>query len=170
MDGDLVCWVASFMIDRRALLVIDGHAGEEAPISSGLPQGSLVSLILFVLYVRGLAAAIEAAIPGVRGLSFVDDQGLVTAASSISEACRILQRAAKVAVDWGVENGVQFDPGKTEAAFFTRQHKDRFMRSVRRARITVSGVQAKIMPYTVRWLGIILDRRFTLQNHYTACL
>jgi hypothetical protein len=32
-----------------------------------------VSLILFVLYVWGLAAAIERAVPGVWGISFVDD-------------------------------------------------------------------------------------------------
>ncbi|QGA12366.1 hypothetical protein EYB26_000010 [Talaromyces marneffei] len=102
MDGDLVRWVASFMSNRRAMLVIDGHISEEVPISSGLPQGSPVSPILFVLYVRLLAAAIESAVPEVRGLSFMDDQGLVTAASSIREACKTLQHAAKVAIEWGL--------------------------------------------------------------------
>jgi hypothetical protein len=36
MDGDLVWWVALFMLERCALLIIDGHAGEEASISLGL--------------------------------------------------------------------------------------------------------------------------------------
>uniref|UniRef100_A0A093V4Z1 Putative RNA-directed DNA polymerase from transposon X-element n=1 Tax=Talaromyces marneffei PM1 TaxID=1077442 RepID=A0A093V4Z1_TALMA len=169
MDGDLVRWVAS-MSNRRAMLVIDGHIGEEVPISSGLPQGSPVSPILFVLYVRLLVAAIESAVPEVRGLSFVDDQGLVTAASSIREACKTLQHAAKVAIKWGVENGVQFDPSKTEAAFFTRQRESLFRRNIREARITVGGVRAKIMPNTVRWLGVILDRQLSLKSHYSTCL
>ncbi|KAL3707906.1 hypothetical protein TMatcc_005888, partial [Talaromyces marneffei ATCC 18224] len=90
MDGGLVRWVASFILNRRAILVIDGHISEEVPISSGLPQGSPVSLIPFVLYIRLLAAAIESAVPEVRGLSFIDDQGLVTAANSIREACKTL--------------------------------------------------------------------------------
>lgn len=82
--------MASFLSDRRAWLVIDGHPGKEAPISSGLPQGSPVSPILFILYVRQLAGAIEATVPGVRGLSFMDDQGLITVADSIKEACKTL--------------------------------------------------------------------------------
>lgn len=71
-------------------LVIDGHPGLEAPINSGLPQGSPVSPILFVMYVRLLATAIEASVPGIKGPSFVDDQGLITAARSIKEACKAL--------------------------------------------------------------------------------
>jgi hypothetical protein len=73
MNRDLVRWVASFLFNRRALLVIDGYASKEVPVSSGLPQGSSVSPILFVLYVRLLVTAIESAILGVRGLSFMDD-------------------------------------------------------------------------------------------------
>jgi hypothetical protein len=82
--------VASFLTNRRAFLVIDGHLGLEAPINSGLPQGSPVSPILFVLYVRLLATAIETVVPGVKGLSFIDNQGLVIAARLIKEAYKAL--------------------------------------------------------------------------------
>lgn len=170
MDGDLVRWVDSFLSNRRALLVIDGHAGDETPINSGLPQGSPVSPVLFVLYIRLLAAAIEAAVPGVRGISFVDDQGLITAASSVKEACKTLQQAAKVAIEWGVENGVQFDHGKTEAAFFVRWQDRRYRREIRGAKIIVGGVRASIQCETVRWLGVVLDRRLTLRSHYTTSM
>jgi hypothetical protein len=67
-----------------------------------MKQETPASPVLFVLYIRLLATAIEAAVPGVPGVSFVDDQGLVTAASSVKEACKTLQRAAKVAIEWGV--------------------------------------------------------------------
>ncbi|EED23614.1 reverse transcriptase, putative [Talaromyces stipitatus ATCC 10500] len=101
VDGDLIHWVISFLSDWRVTLVIDGHMGKEVPISSGLPQGSPVSPILFVLYVHGLSRAIERSVPEVRCLSFVDNQGLITAASSVKEACRILEKAAEVAIKHG---------------------------------------------------------------------
>ncbi|EED14170.1 reverse transcriptase, putative [Talaromyces stipitatus ATCC 10500] len=99
VDGDLIRWVVSFLSDRRVTPVIDGHIGKEASISSGLPQGSPVSPILFVLYVHGLSRAIERSVPEIRCLSFVDDQGLITAASSVKEACRTLEKAAEVAIE-----------------------------------------------------------------------
>jgi hypothetical protein len=90
--------VDSFLSNQRALLVIDGHASNEAPINSGLPQSSPVSPVLFILYIRLLAAAIKAAVPGVQRISFIDNQGLITAANSIKKACKTLQQAAKIAI------------------------------------------------------------------------
>ncbi|EED20341.1 reverse transcriptase, putative [Talaromyces stipitatus ATCC 10500] len=146
VDGDLIRWVVSFLSDRRVTLVIDGHIGKEASISSGLPQGSPVSPILFVLYVHGLSRAIERSAPEVRCLSFVDDQGLITAASSVKEACRTLEKAAEVAIEWGVTNGVQFDRKKTEAAFFYRRHRRQVAQNISQARIRVGGELATVKP------------------------
>ncbi|EED23618.1 reverse transcriptase, putative [Talaromyces stipitatus ATCC 10500] len=143
VDGDLIHWVISFLSDRRVTLVIDGHVGKEVPISSGLPQGSPVSPILFVLYVHGLSRAIERSVLEVRCLSFVDDQGLVTAASSVKEACRILEKAAEVAIERQVAQNVS------------------------RARIRVGGELATVKS-TVRWLGILLDNQLTWKSHYNA--
>jgi hypothetical protein len=65
-------------MDRKVQLVIDGHQGLEQPINSGLPQGSPVSPILFIIYVWGVFQAIEDRVPGVKPLSFADDIGLLT--------------------------------------------------------------------------------------------
>jgi hypothetical protein len=51
IDGDLIYWVTSFLMDRQVQLVINGHQGPEQPIYLGLPQGSPVSPILFIIYV-----------------------------------------------------------------------------------------------------------------------
>src|ERR1700692_714879 len=73
IDGDLIHRAASFLMDTKGELVLDGHQGLEQPINSGLPQGSPVSPILFIIYVRGVFQAIEDRVPGVKPLSFADD-------------------------------------------------------------------------------------------------
>jgi hypothetical protein len=50
IDGDLRRWVQS-LADRKLLLVIDGHQSQILVINSGVPQGSPVSPILFIIYV-----------------------------------------------------------------------------------------------------------------------
>ena len=65
LDGSLICWVASFLTERLVQLLIDGQLGLLQVIRSGLPQGSPVSPILFLIYIQGVFGAIETAVPGV---------------------------------------------------------------------------------------------------------
>jgi ribonuclease HI len=170
LDGDLIHWVASFLMDRQVQLVIDGHQGPKQPIDSGLPQGSPVSPILFIIYVRGVFQAIETRVPGVKTLSFADDIGLLTRANSVDEACQQLQLAGEVAIEWGAANGVQFDPEKTEAALFTRQRGRILRDQVQRARLAIGGKEVAFNQTATRWLGVLLDAGLTLKAHYQGRL
>jgi hypothetical protein len=51
---NLVCWIASFMTGRSVQIRLDGEVGPIIDILCGLPQGSLISLILFMLYLASL--------------------------------------------------------------------------------------------------------------------
>ena len=46
----LVGWVNSFMSERTTTLVFDGKETARKPVTTGIPQGSLVLPILFLLY------------------------------------------------------------------------------------------------------------------------
>lgn len=85
------------------------------PINSGVPQGSPVSPILLIIYLSDVFDAIERSMVGIQSLSFADDIGLLVSGHSVKEICDKLQKAAKVAIEWGHDDAVQFDTGKTEA-------------------------------------------------------
>lgn len=57
VDEDIVGWTGSFMQERKVRMVIDGREEEELEATTGLPQGSLVSSILFIIYVSGVHRA-----------------------------------------------------------------------------------------------------------------
>jgi hypothetical protein len=132
VDGDLVRWTQSFLADRKVQLVIDSFQCPVQPVT-GIPQGSPVSPILFVIYLSGVFQAIEEAVPGVQALSFADDLGIVVPAGSVAQACERLQQAGEAAIDWGLQNTVQFDTGKTEAVLFTRKRGRQLREQVQRA-------------------------------------
>jgi hypothetical protein len=114
--------------------------------------------------------AIEDRVPGVKPLSFADDIGLLTQASSVDEACQKLQLAGEIAIEWGAANGVQFDPGKTEAALFTRQRGKILKDQIQWARLPIRGKDVKFNQTVTQWLGILLDAGLTLKAHYQGRL
>lgn len=73
VEPDLIRWTCISLSDRQVKLVLDGKTGEVSPVDTGIPQGSPAAPILFVTYLSGIFDGVEAAVPCIRGLSFVDD-------------------------------------------------------------------------------------------------
>ena len=116
LEPDLIRWTDSFMTGRQVKIVLDGETGDASPVDTGIPQGSPAAPILFVTYLSGIFDEVERTVPGVKGLSFVDDIGWWAQAGNEEEIAAKLAGAAAAALNWAKDNGVAFDQGKTEAA------------------------------------------------------
>jgi len=116
------------------------HTCPAHPINSGVPQGSPVSHILFIIYLSCVFGMIERRVIGVQFLSFADDIGLLAPGYSVREVCDKLQGAAKVVIEWANDNVVQFDAGKkTEAVLLIRRRGWGLKDQIRRAQVEVDG-------------------------------
>ena len=77
----LVSWVEYFLSDRSITLVYSGALNLSAPVSVGVPQGSPISPLFFVIYVAPLHAP-----DGISfHLSYVDDFSLSVASTSYEQ-------------------------------------------------------------------------------------
>ena len=133
VEPDLIRWTGSFMSDCQVKLVLNGKVGEAEPLDTGIAQGSPAAPILFVTYLSGIFDEVEVVVPGVRGLSFVDDISWWAEGRDDEVVAANLAAAATAAFKWAVENGVAFDHSKTEAALFHRK------RSTPSATVKVGG-------------------------------
>jgi len=86
-EADLVRWVESFMEDRKVIMSMDGKKGDSMDVETGVPPGSPVSPVLFVIYLLGLFGQVEdkEKESGSEGISFVDDVAWVVEGEDVGE-------------------------------------------------------------------------------------
>jgi hypothetical protein len=84
-----------------------------------LPQGSPISPILFLIYIRDLFQNLEDVYP----LSYIDDIALATSSTSWKKNTRIFQREVEKLTRTGESQAIQFDLAKMELLHFSKSAK-----------------------------------------------
>ena len=68
MDGKTNTWITALLQDRQQRVMINGTGSSWSPVLSGVPQGTVIGLILFLLYINDIATGINS-----RMRLFTDD-------------------------------------------------------------------------------------------------
>ena len=107
-------WFESYLTNRTQSVSIGNHLSSAANISSGVPQGSALGPLLFILYINDLPLAV--------GLSsvmlYADDTVIFSAASSIDQLQLNLSLDLNVVSNWLTANGLFLNLKKTEYIVF----------------------------------------------------
>ena len=99
IDDNLIGWTQSFLTDRSVELVIDRFTNPKQKVESKIPQGSLASPILFLIYISPVFFIVEKQLPHVICVSFVDDLGFITANQSISKIAKTLEKVGQIVLE-----------------------------------------------------------------------
>ena len=67
----IINWIEQWLTDRRQVVVVDGEVSNWKPVLSGVPQGSVLGSILFLIYINDLEEGVTSKI-----LKFADDTKL----------------------------------------------------------------------------------------------
>lgn len=152
-------------MDWKVQLVIDGYDNKERAIETGIPQGSPVSPILFLIYINGVFEKVTESCPAITSLSFVDDLSFIASGHSVKELAKILGQVAAVVLDWGKSNAVTYDVAKTEAVLFSKAHRQRLNKQITGVHIKIEAEKIKFNKEATQWLGIWLDSQLKFSAH-----
>jgi hypothetical protein len=97
----LIQWIVSFLTNRRTALLLQEGLSEVFKLLTGIPQGSPLSLILFLFFNADLIDDTHAAFPGkVLVTAYIDDLSIMVWGDSTVQNCRRLERIHKIVEYW----------------------------------------------------------------------
>ena len=130
----LIIWIGSFLSDRSIAVRVDGFLSNLHSINAGVPQGSVISPVLFILFMSDLFTSTSSSIH-----SFADDTFLCSSFSfSLNDhtssdiplhrniSASLLSNDLTVIDKWGKDNRVSFNQSKTKQAVISRKRNQNF--------------------------------------------
>ena len=113
ISGDLLRWISSYLSNRTQSVVLNSVTSTAKSTSAGVPQGSVLGPLLFLIYVNDIS---ENLLSLTR--LFADDSSLFFSASNIRDIEGILTHDLMILTQWARKWMVNFNPNKTEAMLF----------------------------------------------------
>ncbi|CAB3986933.1 Hypothetical predicted protein [Paramuricea clavata] len=116
ISGKLLRWFESYLINRKQRVTVLGATSSARPVLSGVPQGSILGPILFLLYANDLPDAVGHS----KIASFADDTKLFKKVDSTSDAIS-LQSDLSSLENWSTSSGLVFNQDKCKCQRVTRK-------------------------------------------------
>ena len=85
INGKLYKWIECFLLNRHQSVIVDGHLSKKSPVLSGVPQGSVLGPLIFLLLIGDIDANVRYA----RVTSFADDTRAAKGVSNVREISQL---------------------------------------------------------------------------------
>ncbi len=108
IDGKIHQWVSAFLTGRKQKVVVNGEQSSYTEVISGIPQGSVLGPLLFVLYINDLPQVID---QGSSMYLFADDTKVFRRMRTAEDKDQLDQDLSAMQ-DWSDTWLLQFHPDK----------------------------------------------------------
>ena len=154
IPNDSLRWLSSYLSDRSLQVRVNDVLSTAFTATSGVPQGSHLGTVLFLIYVQDLTVALN-----VNHSMYADDLKLSWEIDGSSDH-RILQHCYNQVAHWGNMNNLKLNPTKCQVITFSRRrnhisHHVHHLGDLALPRVT-----------EVKDLGVFLDEQLNFRRHY----
>ena len=157
--GPLLEWTSSFLVGRKQRVVIDGKASEPTDVLSGVPQGTVLGPLFFLIYINDISKNLT---PGTKIRLFADDSLLYRTIRSPAD-CKILQEDLNTLQKWEQLWKMEFHPGKCHLLQITNKlNPISFVYNIHNTPLTKVD--------SAKYLGVIIDSKLNWKKQYSSLL
>lgn len=165
ISGNLLQWITSFLLGRSMKVSINGLTSVSKPVLSGVPQGSVLGPLLFLIFINHTCSQIQC-----NYKMFADDLKLYFHSSALSYGCSLslpgmqdnIDQLASTAASWGL----RFSASKCVHLRFARE------RCAQAEDLITPIYTLNDSPITQNFshkdLGVTVDRKLKFHQHISS--
>lgn len=163
INREILNLIHDSLSNRETSLTFNGYESEALNLTHGLPQGSLLSPLFYLLY-NTTPLEIADRTEHAEALGFIDDVILLTSSNDTHRLKAQMQTLSFRKIQWAKHHGEIFDTGKTNWVLFSPTDSP--------IKTTIDfGERKRLRPIKqVKWLGITFDNKLTFKQHWLNVL
>ena len=162
VSGQFLTLIQSFLADRLQRTVLNGKTSQWGKISAGVPQGSILGPLFFLVYINDLTADLKCNVK-----LFADDTSIFSVVHDPNECAADLNHDLDLIKRWAHDWRMSFNPDPTKQAVEVTFSKKKI--SVDHPPIFFSDVTVmKVDEH--KHLGVVLDSRLTFSSHIQSAI
>ncbi|XP_060802241.1 uncharacterized protein LOC132902173 [Amyelois transitella] len=153
IHGNLLRWLTSYLDKRSQLVTLRGYTSSPIAVASGVPQGSHLGPLLFVVFINSLIERLSC-----ECLLYADDLKIFKTIENTND-CKLLQRDLDTISNWCKEKLMNLNIGKCFVITFTNKCN----------KIVVDyTIENQVLKRcnVVKDLGVMFDDKLTFRAHY----
>ena len=152
IDGPVLLWVKSFLSCRSQYVVLEGKNSISTKVLSGVPQGTVLAPLLFLLYINDLPSCVNNKVK-----LYADDVLLYSFIESESD-CMALQEDLDKLTEWADMWLMDFNPKKCEHLRITNKHSPVIYSYFLGNTVITEVIHTK-------YLGVTFDQKLSWSEH-----
>lgn len=154
LEGNVVSFVENFLQERTFRVRANGTLSRDRTLRNGVPQGSILSVTLFLIAINDVFDNITSPI---KTTMYADDLLIYIKGKDRTVLQKLIQCAIDKLAASTQASGFKFSPSKTKYIFFSRRSKFT-------ADLQLNGTKLELVN-SIRFLGIIFDQHLNWKEH-----
>ena len=152
IHGTLLSWLQAFLHNRSQYVVVDNQKSYLTPVLSGVPQGTVLAPLLFLIYINDLPGCVYN-----KARLYADDVLLYSYINSQNDHAN-LQQDLNSLITWSHTWQMSFNPKKCEFLCVTNRKNPVIYN------YHLDSSLIKEVPYS-KYLGVIIDNKLSWNPH-----
>lgn len=117
INGKIIEWVKAWLTQRQQCVAVEGETSTNAFVKSGVPQGTVLGPLMFLLYINDIGDDIKSK------LRLFADDSLLYLAIDCKDDCNQLQKDLDKLIDWASKWQMKFNASKCYVLRITNKKK-----------------------------------------------